>query len=96
MYHRPVCVKCNVELKAETNGVGLVDMASFGEYKVWESDLYKCPCCGYEIIVDFGQQAVAEHFEKDRFAKTLDFYRGHSQLVRSWSSVEAKPSEEAE
>ncbi len=90
MYHRPVCVKCNVELKAETNGVGLVDMTNFGEYKVWDSDLYKCPCCGYEIIVGFGCQAVAEHFEKDRFTKALEFYRKHSRLVKSWSSVEAK------
>jgi len=77
-------------MKAEQNGVGLVDMASFGEYKVWDSDLYRCPCCGYEIIVGFGKEAIAEHFEGDRFTRVLEGYLKHSLLVESWASVSAK------
>ena len=47
MNHKPVCVKCERELKPERNGVGCLDMADFGPCAVWDSDLWKCPTCGF-------------------------------------------------
>ena len=79
MYHRPVCVKCQTEMRPETNGVGLLDMASYGPYKVWDADLYKCPTCSYEIVVGFGTNAISHHTDKD-FDRTLDHYRTSSGL----------------
>lgn len=80
MYHRPVCVKCGVEMRPETNGVGLLDMADFGPYQIWDADKYKCPTCGYEIVVGFGQAAIAEHFEES-FNQQVDYYRRRNLLV---------------
>ncbi len=62
--HNPVCRKCEVELKPEKNGVWLEDLASFGSYKLWQADLWKCPICGIEIVIGFGEKAK-EHFEED-------------------------------
>ena len=59
MNHKPVCVKCNREMKPERNGVGCLDMTDFSPYAVWDSDLWKCPTCGYEILVGFGKDAIA-------------------------------------
>jgi len=63
MYHRPVCVKCGVEMRPERNGVGILDMADYGPYQIWDADKYKCPECGYEIVVGFGCNAIAEHYQ---------------------------------
>ena len=65
-----VCAKCECELRPETNGVGVIETASFGPYKIWDADLWKCPGCGIEIVAGFGQRPIAQHFEED-FDKEL-------------------------
>ena len=74
MNHRPVCVKCRTEMRPETNGVGLLDMAEYGPYKVWDADLYKCPTCSYEIVTGFGVDAISHHIDED-FDHTVNGYR---------------------
>ena len=64
MYHRPVCTKCQLEMRPEKNGVGVLDMADFGPYQLWDADSYKCPNCQFEIVVGFGQVPVAHHHEE--------------------------------
>lgn len=58
-----VCTKCQVELKPETNGVKVIEMASFGPYKIWNADLWKCRGCGLEIVSGFAHEPIAEHFQ---------------------------------
>ena len=58
-----VCVKCECELRPEINGVGVIETASFGPYKIWHADLWQCPGCGIAIVAGFGQQPIVEHFE---------------------------------
>jgi len=41
------------------------EYANFGPYKIWYADLWKCPNCKNEIIVGFGWNPVAEHFQND-------------------------------
>ena len=62
-----VCVKCEREFKPETNGVIVAEMFQKNTkiYKLWRADLYKCPVCGVEIVVGFGQYPIAEHFTDD-------------------------------
>jgi hypothetical protein len=61
-----ICINCQCELKPETNGVIVVEMASFGPYKVWSADLLKCPGCGVEIVSGFADQPIrADHYAKD-------------------------------
>lgn len=71
---RMVCVKCQVKLKPEKNGVTVVE--TFGTdsdepYKLWDADLWKCPNCGVQIVSGFAQHNYAEHYQPD-FAKQLE------------------------
>ena len=81
MYHRPVCVKCEVEMRPEKNDVGVLDMADFGPYKLWSADKYKCPKCGYEIVVGFGDDRIAEHYE-DSFERSIKWYEERGVLIK--------------
>jgi len=92
MYHRPVCVKCNVEMKPEKNGIGLLDMANFGPYQLWDADLYKCSICGCEIITGFGSKAIAQHSDEG-FDRALLFYNDNG-CVKSWHTAKAKEQSE--
>ena len=83
MSHRPVCVKCYRELRPEQNGVGVVDLAGNRQVQIWEADLWKCPGCGVEIIVGFGQGPVSEHFEGERFGRMVTSYKNGSQVIES-------------
>ena len=65
-----VCISCQVQYKTEKGGVYVVEMASFGPYKIWLADLKKCPKCGHLIIGGFGNHPVAFHFEEG-FSETL-------------------------
>lgn len=61
-----VCVKCECEYKVELNGVGVVETASFGPYRLWNADLWKCPGCGAEVVAGFSGQGIEpmiEHYE---------------------------------
>jgi predicted RNA-binding Zn-ribbon protein involved in translation (DUF1610 family) len=61
-----VCTHCHVELKPETNGTTVIEYASFGPYKVWDADTWKCPGCGVEIVAGFPDQPLRQdHYSKD-------------------------------
>lgn len=62
---KTICVKCQIEYKPEKNGVVVEEMASFGSYKLWSADLWKCPKCGHEIIAGFADRNFAEHYQPD-------------------------------
>jgi len=49
---RPLCVKCQMDMRAERNGVTVVEtyMGDKSPYKTMRADLFKCPCCGFEVI----------------------------------------------
>jgi len=62
-YHRPVCKKCNCEMRPETNGVGILDTVESKPYALWDADLWKCPKCGIEVVGGFGSGPVSAHYE---------------------------------
>ncbi len=60
---RPICVACRIEMSPEHNGqlavlqcVGVPEL----DYQVWRSDLWKCPMCGHEVIMGFGDKPTHE------------------------------------
>ena len=59
-----VCAECEVELLPSVNGVDVIEYASFGPYKAWCADEYKCPNCGHRVIGGFADAAV-EHYEPE-------------------------------
>ena len=67
MSHRPVCVKCKVELIPDKNGVKVVDMflKNQSPYQIWDADRWICPECGIQIITGFGKAPLYQHFWKD-------------------------------
>lgn len=81
-YHCPVCKKCHVELRPETNGVGVLDLASFGPAQIWAADLWKCPGCGIEIVGGFGRGPISEHYEPD-FETHVKGYRDKGLLIEN-------------
>ncbi len=81
-YHRPVCKKCNCELRPETNGVGVLDMNDNRAYELFDADLWKCPKCGIEIVGGFGYNCISAHFEPD-FQRMIGFYESKGLLIRN-------------
>lgn len=69
---RPVCVSCNQEYRVASNDAVAEEVADFGSYRLWLVDLWRCPCCGHEILSGFGNKPYAEHWQKDYEAKRAD------------------------
>ena len=85
-YHRPVCKKCNCEMRPETNGVGCLDMFCPSDhetpqpYELWDADLWKCPKCGVEIIGGFALDPIAIHYEQS-FETTIKHYESRGLII---------------
>lgn len=76
-----VCVKCECELRPETNGTTVVETASFGPYKIWDADTWKCPGCGMEVVSGFGNNPVREDHYAEDFKPWLETYLGNSRRI---------------
>ena len=76
-----VCVTCQVELRCETNGTTVIETASFGPYKVWDADTWKCPKCGVEIIAGFGNKPIREDHYAEDFPAWLEKYKGMARRI---------------
>jgi len=58
---RPLCVKCQVSMECDKIGVKV----KYSNYSAQQGDRYKCPICGTEIVVGFGQKY--NDFSPDRY-----------------------------
>jgi len=60
----PICVRCNIEMRPDTNGVTALLMAYDPPqpYEAYDADLVKCPNCGLQVIVGCATQAFWMHF----------------------------------
>lgn len=81
-YHRPVCPECNCEMRPETNGVGVLDMADFGPCDLYDADLWKCPRCDKLVIGSFGHGPIASHYQ-DSFQKMIEDYESRGLLYKN-------------
>jgi hypothetical protein len=89
-YHRPICKKCECEMRCEENGVGVLDMAggrsNARPYKLYDADLYKCPKCGIEVIGGFGYNPISGEWKSD-FQHHIDWYENNSHLIRNYEFI---------
>ncbi len=76
-----VCAACQIELQCETTGTTVIEMASFGPYKVWQADAYKCPGCGIEIVGGFAGEPLREDHYADDFPEWLEKVKTRSRRV---------------
>ena len=86
-----VCVECQTELRPETNGTTVFEMASFGIYKLWDADTWKCPGCEYEVVAGFGQQPIMEHYQ-DGFYGLVDRVKSSgNRFIYDFERQQANP-----
>ena len=85
MYHEPVCVKCETEMRPEENDVRVVDMFSSPPEpdSIWCADKWKCPICGVEVVIGFGQHAYINHYEED-FEISLQHAKESSTVINNY------------
>ena len=70
---KPACVRCGLKLKCHRIGQPVVETSDAGkenDCRLWMTDIHKCPGCGVEIILLFGAQPIAEHYQDD-YTETL-------------------------
>ena len=82
-YHRPVCAACQVDMRPEKNGVGVLDMADWGPCNLWDADLWECPKCGHQIVSGFGDNPISAHYMKEEFERLIKGYQEHSLIIES-------------
>lgn len=66
-----ICADCGIEMGTVEIGVNSIEMADFGPYKIWNSDVKECPICHHRILTGFGDGPMREHFE-DGFTSLLE------------------------
>ncbi len=76
-----VCVACHVELRPEKNGTIVIEMASFGPYKIWDADTWKCPKCGIEIVAGFGKVPIREDHYAPDFPAWLERLKSKAERI---------------
>ena len=73
---RPVCVECRVEMHCEKNSFMIKDkVVGDSPVAVWSGDKFKCPGCGKEIVVGFGNPMLG-NLAKAYQAEALEINRG--------------------
>jgi len=79
---RLVCVKCEVELRPEKNGVvvPVMFMENTKVYEIYRADKWMCPKCGYEVVAGFGKLPMAEHF-KDKCEEIVKQMKENDAVV---------------
>lgn len=85
-----VCVKCQRQLRPETNGATVIDYASFGPYKVWDADIWKCPECGQKIVAGFAEHPFMEHWHTDFAERLKQLVSRVAQVVRNFETKEQR------
>lgn len=63
----PICVKCNLEMRPDTNGVTVLLMAYDPPqpYEAYGADLVKCPNCDMQVITGAAYNAFWMHFHDE-------------------------------
>ena len=61
-----VCVQCSTFLRPRKNDVCVhITMVDGRDYQLWQADLWECPDCSNQVILGYGAQNWAEHYEPD-------------------------------
>jgi len=58
------CAPCKTKLRPRKNEIIVEETFEDGRpYRVWAADLWECPDCGHQLILGYGKEPLAEHFE---------------------------------
>jgi hypothetical protein len=82
--HTKLCVKCQIELRCKTNGILLVEMATYGPVTARDADLWHCPECGFEVVVGLADNHRFAHWSCDMDAAILAQERLGQRVILVW------------
>ena len=86
-----VCTNCEVEYRPSTNGVEVIEYASFGPYKFWEADEWECPGCKTKVITGFGYECLGRHdVNPEEFEAMIQNAWAAGRLRHDFKSVEQR------
>ncbi len=80
-----VCANCQIGLKVRETGVMVLEMFMKDKeiYRIWFADVYACPGCNSDVLVNPSTLAAAQHHEKEKMAqfdKIINEYRLKAKL----------------
>lgn len=78
---RPICVKCQVNLRVERNDV----LVRLWSEAVAFGDLYQCPRCDFQVVDGFGKQIDSHEANYGVYAARL----GEDRIVDQYGKVYA-------
>lgn len=78
-FHKPVCVKCECEMRPSINGVAVLDKVGWGDYQLTAGDEWECPYCGIKVIGGFGNNPISSHFDDD-FQQCIEEHKSLNKL----------------
>jgi hypothetical protein len=85
-----VCVHCEVELRCKTNGVLLVECATWGFMTIREADLWHCPTCQSETVLGCAPAQLYAHFEGDIVAEVKRREARGQRVILCWLNEREK------
>ena len=68
----PICFECGLSMRCHRNGQPVIvtsDPAKENPYKLYYTDVYKCPGCGVRVVTGFSR---ATEFHDPRFATEVE------------------------
>lgn len=72
---RPVCVTCKRVMRPSKTGATVEFLDGNGDsYQIFMGDAFKCDGCLAEIIAQWGQRPVSEHFQPGHKAEVEHAY----------------------
>jgi len=93
----PCCVDCKTGYVPLKNDIVVLETmnAKPTPYKLWAADLVECPKCNHRVIIGFGKNHIAEHYEPG-FRRDIERYQergilftisGKRMAMRDWDKV---------
>lgn len=89
----PVCATCQVSFRPIQNGVPVIEMASYGPYRLWAADVYVCPSCGRRIVTGWCNEPI--HHTYASFAERLVAARADANCITWYESARTRDEADA-
>ena len=78
------CATCALELRIVNTGAVSAEMFQGNSriYRLWSTDKWKCPGCGFQVLSGFAQRPLAEHFDTDCEIKVNELLEKGVEVIR--------------
>lgn len=65
--NKPICSECQMAMRPHKNGVLVVETYNAPPlpYKLWGADEWRCPVCGFKVLVGFSEKSIHAPYTDD-------------------------------